>query len=439
MKMRADNLFGQGLESLESRTLMAAVPLNVVSLGTQLKIIGTAGNDQISIKYSGSNLLITNTGGWSTTVAGTFKTIVVDGGAGNDAIGLDATITQNAVLYGSAGNDTLVGGSGNDRIYGGDGTDSSNGGAGNDVIVSIGGTGLDKCIGGAGTDSFWADTTDTITDAVAAETAVGAVHRVNNFMFNVSKELLGQSIGDSKTTSSSYVYHRFANNPLFSDAGPSPDDVHQGAVGDCYFLSVLSSVAKTDPQLIRQSVVDLGDGTYAVQFTQGTTKTFVRVDADLPAYSWGGLAYAGVGAQSSMWVAIMEKAFTVFRYSAGTYASISSGWMSEVYADLGKTSFNAYTSTSAAWLMQTVQTALAGGKSVTFAVSKAPSGAPLIGSHAYMVQSVVFDSKGKVSGLRLRNPWGIDGAGNDGLNDGYVTITAAQAQAALLGLSTSIV
>jgi hypothetical protein len=34
----------------------------------------------------------------------------------------------------------------------------------------------------------------------------------------------------------------------------------------------------------------------------------------------------------------------------------------------------------------------------------------------------------------LRNPWGIDGAGNDGVNDGYVRLTALQAFTSFWGV-----
>ena len=37
-----------------------------------------------------------------------------------------------------------------------------------------------------------------------------------------------------------------------------------------------------------------------------------------------------------------------------------------------------------------------------------------------------LDKKGRPVSIRLRNPWGVDGAGHDGADDGYVTITAAQ-------------
>jgi hypothetical protein len=351
-------------------------------------------------------------------------------------------------LYGSAGNDTLLGGSGDDRLYGGDGIDHLAGGAGDDTIITLGGGGRDAINGGAGDDSYWIDPTDRISDVSPFESDQHAVHKITRFnslrvqlgttatVSDVSKEIRGDNLTEPLTTSSSYKYRDFSHHPLFSDAGPSEDDVSQGYVGDCYFLAVLSSVAKIDPDLIRQSIVDLGDGTYAVQFWQWGKSQFIRVDGELPVNSSGSLAYAGVGAQGSIWVAIMEKAFTFFRRSEGTYASIASGWMNEVYDDLGKSCRSNFSAATPAALMNQIQAELDAGNSVTYAVYK-PFGAPLIGSHAYVVDSLLIDSAGHVTGLRLRNPWGIDGAGADGMDDGYVTVTAAQAKASLLGWSTA--
>jgi hypothetical protein len=185
-------------------------------------------------------------------------------------------------------------------------------------------------------------------------------------------------------------------------------------------------------------VVDLGDGTYAVQFVMGSARTFVRVDADLPTYASGLPAYAHTGAQGSMWVAVMEKAFAFYRRNAGTYASLSGGWMNEAYAAMGKPSTSSYASSNSNWLINTIKQALDLRQSVTFAV-KSANGAPLIGGHAYSVDSVVKDKSGKVTGIKLRNPWGVDGAGNDGADDGYVTITSAQAQGAFLGMTSGVV
>jgi hypothetical protein len=50
---------------------------------------------------------------------------------------------------------------------------------------------------------------------------------------------------------------------------------------------------------------------------------------------------------------------------------------------------------------------------------------------------VTTDAAGKATALRLRNPWGEDGAGNDSTDDGYVTVTPQQALGALAGVCTA--
>src|SRR5207248_1941827 len=42
-----------------------------------------------------------------------------------------------------------------------------------------------------------------------------------------------------------------SNNPLWGAGGPSPDDIRQGGVGDCYFLAALSDIARNNPALIQ--------------------------------------------------------------------------------------------------------------------------------------------------------------------------------------------
>ena len=60
--------------------------------------------------------------------------IDASGGAGNDKIIIDPSVTIPCSLSGGAGDDTLQGGSGNDTIDGGSGDDLLYGGAGNDQI-----------------------------------------------------------------------------------------------------------------------------------------------------------------------------------------------------------------------------------------------------------------------------------------------------------------
>ena len=549
------------VEPLEGRVLMAGGPLGVSKAsyldGAQLRVVGTAGDDDISVRPVPGGLLVRN-GDWSLVELGKFKSVLVQAGNGNDAVTVAAELAVSAILYGGSGDDRLAGGAGDDHLYGGLGSNDLHGGGGNDVLVTIGGRAADVLTGGAGDDGFWLDAAaaEQITDLSAAEVAGGRVHRVEKFVTGprsnpvatsngvaavgadpskaerqaqkqreaaekrqrkmlklqqkfmdrqakleikrqerqerdarkrdgrhlapapaprpqpapeptpapapepvpvplpepttdalpVSEpqpgpnDLLGQNYSDPSTTSAYATYRSFAGRPLFGEAGPVAEDVNQGAIGNCYYLATLAAVARLDPGRIRQSVVDLGDGTYAVQFERGGDKVYVRVDADLPTWGGGdGLAYAGLGAQGSMWVAVMEKAFSYFRTPELSYESQSMGWMGEAADALGIASRSRYSSTSGQALLQSMASELTAGKTVTYAVGIVAAGAPLIGYHAYSVVSVGYDAQGNASTLLLLNPWGIDGAGSDGANDGYVTITAAQAHESFLGFTAATV
>jgi len=479
------------VESLEARALLSGTALDVTqataAFGTELRIAGTAGNDQITVTQTADGLVVSNGTGWSATYGGTYGSLRIDGGAGNDTILVDSSVTVDATLFGGSGDDTITGGSGDDHLYGGQGTNKLIGGAGDDVLVTIGGSTSDLLTGGAGRDSFWLDSksTEVVTDLSTDESSNGALHRLASF-FNTGTatpppppastfpaggaiespivrfkpgftplspvpplgpttpagpmDLLGGDLPDPVLTAGATHYQNCSGQPLFGTNGPGEDDISQGQVGDCYFLAVLSSVAKLNPWRIRQAVVDLGAGTYCVRFMNGTTSAYVRVDGDLPVNDWGGLGYADFGKQGSLWVAIVEKAYADFRTTAGAYASLNSGWMDESYQALGIDSSDRYSYTGAQDLLNFIASELAKGKSVTFAIGTPPANTGLPGGHAYTVDSVTRDASNNVVGVRLRNPWGIDGYScNDGLNDGYVTINGQQALSCMLGVVSAIV
>jgi hypothetical protein len=429
------------VEALESRLLLAASPVGTVfdvqtvftDGGPELHVNGSNKADKITISQSPAGLKVANGAGYSKTFAGAFSLIVVNAGAGNDSVSLDASVKVNAVLYGGLGNDAITGGSGNDKLYGEAGNDTLTGGSGDDVLVNIGG-GKDVAAGGAGRDSFWIDKGESARDATPGETAT-SLHRVGGFasigtadggkvkLTKVSSELLGQDLLDPTLTGYADRYRNFTANPLFAAAGPVADDVAQGALGDCYYLATLASLAEVDPITIRERVVELGDGTYAVKFARDGANVFVRVDADLPVWN-DALAYADLGAGNSIWVAVMEKAFACFRTNVASYGAIEAGWMSEAASALGVGSTSTYSASSAKALTSLLASALSTGKAVTYAT--APDVHPrLVASHAYQVVAVV--PNGSATNVVLRNPWAVDGTPSvDGMNDGYVTVTAAQ-------------
>jgi Calpain family cysteine protease len=239
---------------------------------------------------------------------------------------------------------------------------------------------------------------------------------------------------EPKMTDPSMKYQSFAGDPLFASGGPNINDINQGYVGDCYFLSTLSAIAKVDPTRIRQAFSTNTDGTYTVDLISGGKMHAVKVDTELPVWPDGQLAYAGLGGGNCLWVALMEKAWTEVRTNVASYASIDGGWMTEAFAALGVKNATNFFTNNPTTLLTVLAADLKAKQAVTIGINNVPSGAPLIGDHAYEVNAVNFDKTGKAISVTLRNPWGIDGAGNDGSNDGYVTVTATQLEAAYDGV-----
>jgi hypothetical protein len=445
-------------EALEARRLFAGSPLLVEEVpyldsGTQLRITGSSLDDDISVTYSPSQggLLVQNGPEWSVLMTDVpYRSVWIDAGDGNDRITLDPDYIFQGVLYGGNGDDVITGGSENDCLYGGAGKDLLNGGNGNDVLVSVGGQ-ADRCVGGGGVDGFWVDSlNDKITDVSAEETFAKAIHRVGTFVTHGrqkavagSKQLLGQDLPDPALTTTGYAtgYANFAGRPLFSDLGPRQTDIWQGGVGSCSILATLSAVVDLKPEYIRQSVVDLGDGTYGARFTLGGAKVFVRVDADLPIDSEGYMAFAQLGAQDSTWVAVMEKAWAVAAKATASYASIDGGWPDQASLALGLKTRYTMRVAGADALLDMIATELNSGRAVTWSSNaNAATYAGLLQLHAYAVEYLEYDGAGNPVALVLRNPWGVDGeVCLDGDDDGCITINAQQALSSMLILVASAV
>jgi len=120
---------------------------------------------------------------------------------------------------------------------------------------------------------------------------------------------------------------------------------------------------------------------------------------------------------------VMEKAFCYFRTGANTYASIDSGWMGEVYADLGFESNNFFTGDyTASSLYSLLSADISAGDAVTLGT---PQYAPnLVGDHAYTLVSVSLNASG-VAQYVVRNPWGVSGDSLEN-SQGYATLTYSE-------------
>ncbi len=263
----------------------------------------------------------------------------------------------------------------------------------------------------AGTNvGVWDDSNDIFT-------GTGTAHTVSSFAGNVSKAS-GASLPDPTDAGTTM---KIAASLWGS--GPVPADINQGQVGDCYFMSSMAGFALQNPKLLQQSAVDMGDGTYTMQYENNGTPTFIRVSNDISTYGGGGYMYARPGASGSVWGAILEKAFAYFRTGANTYNSINSGWMGSVYALLGvnSTFFNSSAVTTDAAMYSKLSADLSSHKVVTMGTFSSPPN--LVGGHAYTLISV-SQSKG-VGQYVVRNPWGVSGDKLEN-SQGYATLTYAQ-------------
>lgn len=110
------------------------------------------------------------------------------------------------------------------------------------------------------------------------------------------------------------------NSTLFPQgvAGINPNDIQQGGLGDCFFLSSLASLAKHRPASIINMITDLGNGNYSVKFPGA--KYAIKVSSPTDDWKSGSGFDPQNNANGSQWVSVLEKAFVdyVLREESGT-------------------------------------------------------------------------------------------------------------------------
>ena len=365
----------------------------------------------------------------------------VTGGAGNDLLtgGMINNILSggagNDTIDGGGGSDTLYGNGGDDLIYGGFGDDALVGGNGQDTLVAVGGGDHDTAWGQAGEDSFWLDAAPNEQfDGTASESAAGHTHLIAQFKNTALRDPNNPDLPDPGCDPAKAAYSNLgflSQSPLFSSFGPILNDINQQTLGDCYFLATVGAIVKNDPARIRDTVVDLGDHTYAVRFYNSDgNPEYVRVDDDIPLNASNGLPiFAGYGLQNSDWVMMLEKAFVVdTRGVNGAYEDVSGGFANDVFP-LFHIQPQQWGHWNSAPSLSAVAAALQQGMSLTAATDSGSFtvGDHIVLSHVYTIISVDLAN----NTIQLRNPWGSDagkqkGAWVYGLNDGYVTFNATE-------------
>ena len=88
-----------------------------------------------------------------------------------------------------------------------------------------------------------------------------------------------------------------------------PNDIKQGGLGDCYFLSVLSCTAEKGYRIRRIFISNkvVKEGIYAVKMTKNGASVVVIIDDHIPCRNKSPVFSAAHG--NELWVLIMEKAW----------------------------------------------------------------------------------------------------------------------------------
>jgi hypothetical protein len=411
-----------------------SLPLQISQAGDFLFIEGTGMNNNLSIIQTGDDLTI-QVNGDSQTFSGPFTQVSIHAGTGNDLIHIDSSVTANTMIYGGTGADTI------NAL-----------GTGETSIIDLDVSGNQVFTGNGTSTHFWVNSSNSQNQVNASHSEITS-GRVNSFSsfyqpwttnpsdpHYVTMDLDGKLL-KNPIDMNPYTITNLSDRPLFGFA-PVMDDVNQGYVGDCYFLSAIASLARqyevgliqrsvgesvSNPVFnrLRSMVTDLGDGTYAVRFQKNGTPVYVRVDGRFSS------SYAYPGSSGDLWAMVMEKAYAYFRYGLNSYDSLNGGWMGSSWTELGienTTDWVGNWSTSAVY--SKISTALSENRGVTVPTNgDVVANAPLIGGHAYSVIGTSKDIRGNISYI-LRNPWGYDGAGNDANSgDGLVSLTAEQLRA----------
>lgn len=260
---------------------------------------------------------------------------------------------------------------------------------------------------------------DVVNGNPANATYQGAT--LGNLAAGSSADLLGKLVnkwflGADHPVTGGYAYRAFAGQ-LFV-GGATYTDIHQGAVGDCYYVASLGAIAKSNPALITGMFIDNGDSTFTVRFYRSTgVADYVTVDRQLPTTSSGSVVFAGVGGgtatstSNELWVALAEKAYVQWNETGYTgrstpvnnYSGIAGGWMNDVYQQvMNRTGEFLYNFTTAQKTQ--VVAALQRNAVVTLGSKSGSPGNGVVGGHAYIVTG--YDAA--TDKFTIYNPWGTN-------------------------------
>jgi hypothetical protein len=127
-------------------------------------------------------------------------------------------------------------------------------------------------------------------------------------------------------------WKRVGDECVLYEGSALPQDVKQGALGDCYFLSAISVLGSARIQsLFIDEQPDPKCGAYCLKFYIADEETYVIVDTLFPVNSEGSWAFATSVTETEIWPMCLEKAYAKIY---GSYDAITAGKVHFALADL---------------------------------------------------------------------------------------------------------
>jgi Calpain family cysteine protease len=250
---------------------------------------------------------------------------------------------------------------------------------------------------------------------------------------------------------------RFDARDLYGKGGPKASDIKQDALGDCFFVATLGSVANAKPDTIRNAIsYDSKTGNFTVKLYQnGKAQNVTISQADLT-YNLarqGGSTVDNTGKDSPIWPAVMETAYAkvldtnhkdglkqgfdtlgsggkarnalaVITGSRGTDFTYSKGFLEGQQTAIDR-------------LGKQAEAALANGRPLTLSTDPERDTRSLLGkikgdaipqdglvdNHVYVVEGIIKSGNDYL--VTLRNPWGTNNGVGEGKDVASATITVS--------------
>ncbi|MCY7399612.1 MAG: hypothetical protein LH477_01385 [Nocardioides sp.] len=192
-----------------------------------------------------------------------------------------------------------------------------------------------------------------------------------------------------------------------------PNDVRQGAIGDCWFIASMMAVAQTHPELIENAITANSNGSYTVTLYRDGEPVQYTLTPDMVLGPNGTSAFVDDPRRSEtteLWPLLLEKAMA---QHAGSYGDIEGDWPDRALDALTGRPTTTIDPGGDLPSVQELDRYLQDGGAVAMGslfdkdghplYGRSPTDGGLVTGHAYYVQSV-DTAAGTVT---VVNPWGI--------------------------------